>query len=149
MLTACADARVAPGARTTTLAEITPAGTATASPVPATIPTRSPTPTSTSTHTGATTLTEADSGSTVVLKVGESVQVSLPSDYHRPEAQGSAIRRTEVSGGYPTGQPATATFTVEEKGNAEISSTTDYACLHATPACALPQQLWSVRITVR
>ena len=84
----------------------------------------------------------------MILRVGETVRVVLSSDYHQPAEQGDAIKRTEAGGGYPTDTPATATFIAVRTGTAEISSTTDYACLHATPSCALPQQLWSVQIRV-
>lgn len=144
---ACAAPATRPLGDPTTPGVIPPAGTATASPAHTVTPSPSPTKTSPPPAAGET-LTEEDAGTTVTLKVGESVRVSLPSDYHRPEAQGTSVERTAASGGYPTGSPATATFTAVAKGNAEISSTTDYACLHATPSCALPQQLWSVQIRV-
>ncbi|HJR19932.1 MAG TPA: hypothetical protein VJ922_09480 [Actinomycetota bacterium] len=82
------------------------------------------------------------------MKVGDTVRVSLSSEYHQPAEQGEAIKRTQAEGGYPTGSPATATFVAVREGTAGISSTTDHACLHASPSCALPQQLWSVQIRV-
>ena len=146
-IAACADAGVTPGVRPTISREVTPAATATSSPASTATPMDS-TPSPTPTRIGTTTLTEEDSGSTVVLKVGESVRVTLSSDYHQPEAQGSAVERRAASGGYPTSGPAIATFVAVARGSAELTSTTDYGCLHATPSCALPQQLWSARITV-
>ena len=127
-MAACGDAAVTPGADSSTPAETTPTPTAT--------------------RTGATTLTEADSGTTLTLGVGESVRVSLSSDYHQPDEHGSGVRRSSASGGYPSGQPAIATFLAVERGSAELSSTTDHACLYATPSCALPQQQWTVRVNV-
>ena len=132
---------------TTPPATIDPAGTATASPKTSTS-SPDPTPSSKATVSGSTSLTEEDAGTTVTLKVGESVRVVLPAEYHQPEAQGSAVERTASSGGYPSASPATATFVATAAGTAQISSTTDYACLHATPSCSLPQRLWSVQIRV-
>lgn len=133
--------------RSTPPGEILPTGTATATPASTITSTAAP-PTPPPTVTGARTLNEQDSGTTVILRVGETVGVILPSDYHQPSGRGDAIERTHAGGGYPTGSRATATFTAVRTGSAEISSTTDYACLHATPSCALPQQLWSVRVQV-
>jgi len=129
--------------------EVTPAATVTVSPAQTmTPPGSTQTPTPTPTLTGARTLTEADAGTTIVLKVGESVEVSLGAEYTPPSSDGHAVERTSSSGGYPTGRPLRATFRAVQRGNADISSSTDYACLHATPSCALPQQLWSVHVTV-
>ncbi|KAA9381558.1 hypothetical protein F5972_01600 [Microbispora cellulosiformans] len=33
-------------------------------------------------------------------------------------------------------------------GSADVRTVTDYACLHTTPRCALPQKLWQVHIDV-
>ena len=56
--------------------------------------------------------------------------------------------RTSASGGYPTGQQVHATFTAGSGGTADLSSYTDYACLHTTPRCAIAQQEWIVHIIV-
>jgi hypothetical protein len=133
---------------TGTSSEVTPAATVTVSPAQTVTPAGSRTPTPTPTVTGARTLTEADAGTTIVLKVGESVEVSLGAEYTPPSSDGPAVMRTSTSGGYPTGRPVRATFRAVQRGNADISSSTDYACLHVTPSCALPQQLWSVHVTV-
>lgn len=133
--------------RSTAPGEILPSGTATASPASTITPAAEPT-TPPPTVTGSRTLNEQDSGTTVILRVGATVRVILHSDYQQPSGRGDAIERTQAGGGYPTGSPATATFTAVRMGSAEISTTTDYACLHATPSCALPQQLWSVQIRV-
>jgi hypothetical protein len=91
-----------------------------------------------------------DAGSTIELKVDESLRVELDSDYAPPTARPAGIlSRTSVDGGYPTGRPMVAVFRATAPGTADIGSTTDYACLHATPRCMLPQQLWSVRVVVR
>ena len=59
------------------------------------------------------------------------------------------LERTYVSGGYPTGKQMVAVFKAVAAGTADIESSTDYACLHTTPSCALPQQLWSVHVVVK
>jgi hypothetical protein len=94
------------------------------------------------------TLTEKDSGTTVRLKVGETIDVSLPAQYHQPEAQADVLVRTAAAGGYPTGEPATATFKAAHAGNTDITSSDDYACLHTTPQCGVPQRLWTVHVIV-
>ena len=83
-----------------------------------------------------------------MIAVGDSIDVSLGADYVPPTSSGPALERTSSSGGYPTGRPVSATFRATQRGSVDISSSTDYACLHATPSCALPQQLWSVHVTV-
>lgn len=137
-----------PGAGPTSTGEITPAGTTTASPATTTTPPATPSPSLSPTVSGPRTLTQADTGTTVLLKVGESVRVVLPAEYYVPDTTGAAVSRSEPSGGYPTGEPATTTFTAIAVGNVDLNSTNDYACLHATPSCSLPQQLWSVRVSV-
>jgi hypothetical protein len=125
-----------------------PAATLTATPegttTPAVEPTLSPGPT----LTGGRTLTETDAGKTVVLAVGQSVDVSLGAEYRPPASSSDAVTRTASTGGYPSGRPVRATFRADKAGKADVSSYTDYACLHSVPSCALPQQLWVVHITV-
>lgn len=98
-------------------------------------------------------LTEASSGTTVRLRVGQSVRVSLPGGanggYHPPSSSdGSVARPTAASGGYPTAQPAQATFLAVRQGPADLSSTTDFTCLHTTPRCLPPQKQWIVHLVV-
>jgi hypothetical protein len=91
-----------------------------------------------------------DSGATVELRVGESIRVELESEYRPATARPSgSLERTYQTGGYPSGQPMVAVFTSKAAGRADIESSTDFACLHATPSCALPQQLWSVHVVVK
>ena len=128
-----------------------PAETVTASPALTSTPptsTTTPTPRPTQTPAGTLTLTEADAGRTFVLQVGQEIKVELGRDYYAPTASNSVLARTEAGGGYPTGQPATATFRAMRAGESDLTSSTDYACLHTVPACGIPQQLWSVRIIV-
>jgi hypothetical protein len=91
-----------------------------------------------------------DAGSTVELRVGDSLRVELDADYQPATAHPAGVLdRTYQAGGYPTGQPMVAVFKATAAGSADVESSTDYACLHSTPSCALPQQLWSVHVVVK
>ena len=73
-------------------------------------------------------------------RAGEIIQVSLPGGanggYTQPETSSAdTVRRTSASGGYPTDQPAQATFVGGNPGTADLTSTTDFTCLHTTPRC--------------
>jgi len=98
------------------------------------------------------TLTEADSGAAVRLSAGQSVVVVLSShgvlSWHTPAATGTAVRRTSATGGYPGQRPASATFFAARRGSATLSAVSDTACLHARPACTVPQQGWQVTVIV-
>jgi hypothetical protein len=91
---------------------------------------------------------ESDSGATIKLKVGELVKVSLPSEYDPPTAQGVVLTRVSSTGGYPTGQRLEATFRAVNTGRTDITSSSDYACLHTQPMCMIPQRLWTVHVIV-
>ena len=120
-----------------------PAGTATGAVQPS-----SPAPT----LTGPVTLTVADNGAVVRLRTGQQVAVTLPPggpfSWHVPAAAGAAVRRVSASGGYPSQQPAQATFLAIQPGEAMLTTINDTACLHAQPACEPPQQEWRVTIMV-
>jgi hypothetical protein len=77
------------------------------------------------------------------------VLVVLPADYVVPHAEGDAVTRTAPAGGYPSGREVEATFTASRPGRVELVSMTDYPCLHSTPRCALPQQIWRVQLAIR
>jgi len=96
----------------------------------------------------AVTLTEADSGSTVTVKVGQTVAVSLGADYRPTTVSGPALVLVSTSGGYPTGQPLAESYRAQATGSVDLSTMTDYACLHTTPRCAVPQRLWRVHVNV-
>ena len=97
-------------------------------------------------------LTTADNGATVRLTTGQSITVTLvpapPFSWHLPAVTGSIIHRTDASGGYPERRPARATFRAMRPGRAELSAIDDAQCLHAQPACMLPQRSWDVVIIV-
>jgi hypothetical protein len=97
-------------------------------------------------------LTAADNGATVRLTTGQSITVTLvpalPFSWHLPAATGSIFHRTDASGGYPARRPARATFRAMRPGRAVLSAIDDAQCLHAQPACLLPQRSWHVVIIV-
>ncbi len=143
---------VGPASSTPAASESPPVVVGTASASPATVVTPFPSghvkPSPTPTYSGSRTLVESDSGATIKLKVGDVVKVSLPSEYVQPTAQGDVLTRVSSSGGYPTGQPVDATFHAEKSGRTDITSSTDYACLHTTPMCGIAQRLWMVHVVV-
>ena len=127
-------------------ASASPAATVTASAT--TSKSASPSPTSSSTST----LKESDSGRTITLSVGQSVTVDLPGGnggYDRPQSSAAAMHRDSADGGYPSDQPAVAQFTAAQIGTADLTSTTDYNCLHTTPRCTVAQKQWVVHVVVR
>lgn len=137
----------APGASASVT--VSAAGTASASPAVTVSPFSSHVrPSPTPTYTGSRTLVESDSGATIKLKVGDLVNVSLPSEYDPPTAQGSVLTRQASTGGYPTGQRLEATFRATSTGRTDVTSSTDYACLHTQPMCMIPQRLWIVHVIV-
>ncbi len=127
------------------------AGTAAAGPAktvtPSTVPPPTPAP------ADPAHLTESDSGQTIHVVVGQQVQVELGGgsggSYDLPQSSSAVMRRTSASGGYPTDQPARATFVATAKGTADLTATTDAACLHATPRCEIAQREWMVHVIVR
>jgi hypothetical protein len=136
----------APGgsAAATRTASVPPTGReAGTSPPPA-----SPAPT----LTGPATLSEADNGVSVRLSAGQTVTVVLPSQgmlsWHLPAAAGIVVRRISAAGGYPGHRPAQATFLATQRGSTTLKAVNDAACLHAQPACTVPQQTWQATITV-
>ena len=104
------------------------------------------------TLTGPARLGEADNGATVRLSPGQTVTVVLPArgmlSWHVPAATGTVTRRTSAAGGYPGQRPARATFIAVQRGSATLRAISDAACLHAQPACMVPQQTWQVTVAV-
>ena len=112
-----------------------------------------PTPTPAASGGPRGSLTEASSGTTVRVRAGQSVHVSLPGGafggYTQPASSSPSIaRRTAASGGYPTDQPAQATFLAVRPGTADLTAATDYTCLHSNPPCLPPQRQWLVHLVV-
>lgn len=143
---------IGPASSTPAASESPPGGVGTASASPTTIVTPFPSgnvkPSPTPTYSGSRTLFESDSGATIKLKVGDVVKVSLPSEYDPPNAQSDVLTRESSSGGYPTGQRVEATFRADKSGRTDMTSSTDYACLHTTPMCGIAQRLWMVHVVV-
>lgn len=94
------------------------------------------------------TLTEADNGKTITLRIGQTLGISLPAAYRPTAVSGPALVKALTRGGYPTGQPLFEVYRTGTAGSADVSTATDYACLHTTPRCALPQKLWQVHVDV-
>ena len=102
---------------------------------------------------GVLELRESDSGSSIKVAVGDTIHVVLPGGaaggYHQPESSDSSLERTKASGGYPDGADAVAVFVARSSGAADLTSITDYVCLHADPRCLPPQRQWVVHVVVR
>jgi hypothetical protein len=80
----------------------------------------------------------ADGGS-VTLRVGQTLAVSLGSDYLPPSVSGSALSRLSSTGGFPTGSPLTALYRGSAIGEVDLSTRTGTGTGDVT---------WSVRVTV-
>ncbi len=97
---------------------------------------------------GDVNVTEADSQTTITMLVGQTLGVSLPAAYRPITASGSALTAVSTSGGYPTGQPLAALYRAVSVGVVNLSTQTDDPCFYATPPCARPVRLWTVRVNV-
>jgi hypothetical protein len=98
----------------------------------------------------------AANGTTVLVHVGGRLVVDLPEHWTAPAARASdasvtaslqPLQRSRAHG-FPLPGPASTTFTAVRVGWAVVSAETDYACLHAVPASALPQQLFTMTVQV-
>ena len=98
------------------------------------------------------TYTEQSSGRTVRVRVGTTVVISLPGGraggYVPPVSSSQILQRVSVSGGYPSPLPARALFTATGVGVADLTSQTDFTCLHSTPSCLPAQLSWTLRVLV-
>jgi hypothetical protein len=94
------------------------------------------------------TVGRADNQSTVTLLAGQTIGVSLGAEFVTPVTRGDALTRVSSSGGYPTGQPLTALYRAAGPGSADLTSHSDYACLHSSPPCAVPIASWTVHVNV-
>jgi hypothetical protein len=94
------------------------------------------------------TVTQADNQRTITLLVGQTLGVALGPDFVTPMISGPALARLSTSGGYPTGQPLAASYHAVAAGSVDVTSHTDYACLHTPPHCALPTTLWTLHVNV-
>jgi hypothetical protein len=92
---------------------------------------------------------EEDAGTRVLLRPGQRLSVALGADFRPVEVSAAGVLDPgATSGGYPTGQPLTAVLTAVAPGEVSLSSSTDAACLHESPPCAVPQREWTLSVTV-
>jgi hypothetical protein len=93
------------------------------------------------------TLTRADTQRGLGLHVGDQLIVSLPSQYDVPTLSSDGVlTRTEVVGGYPTGQPLAAHYVVVAPGRTRITAVPDNPCIHQSTPCPTPQTPWFVDV---
>ncbi|MGN6795972.1 MAG: hypothetical protein ACTHJW_26605 [Streptosporangiaceae bacterium] len=107
-------------------------------------------------HSRQVTVTTSDDGATVVLVPGQVISVVLRGQgvpmWNRPRLAGvvpGVLRQLSASGGYPSRAPGRADYRAVHPGTATILSATNARCLHAQPACAIPERLWRVTVVVR
>ena len=98
-------------------------------------------------------LHERDSGRTIHVELGDIIKVRLPGGamggYHRPRtSDGDVVRRTNAFGGYPSDHKARARFVARHRGTSDLTSYTDYTCLHTDPRCLPQQHEWTVHVVV-
>jgi len=109
------------------------------------------------------TVTSADAGATVFLTTGQRVVVEVGFPGHPgltgtpqgadmywdvPQAATSGPLYRNGAVGCPGGS-ALAVFTAVGTGGTTVTATTDAPCLHAHPACAIPQQDIQIFVVVR
>ncbi len=95
-------------------------------------------------------------GREVVLRVGETLKVTLAPGWTPPTESSTTLNptatlyplRTSNAVGFPDARPAAATFIAIRPGDAVISARTDFTCLHLTPTCALPQRSFTLNVHV-
>jgi hypothetical protein len=137
-LVACSPSAGQPPSAGSTPAASTPAGSTSATAAP------SPTGGDADVVVG-----EADAGRRVLLRPGQRLAVHLGADFEPVELSvGGVLAPLTAAGGYPTGQPSTTVLTATGAGEVTLSSSTDHACLHDVPPCALPQRAWALPVTV-
>jgi hypothetical protein len=137
---------LAPAASTTfgaQLSGVAPAPALSCANDTSTPPTSSPPP-----NGADVTVTQADNQRSVTLLVGQTLAVALGSDFVTPTVSGPALERLSTSGGYSTGQPLAALYRAVTTGSVDITTHTDYACLHTSPPCALPTTLWRLHVDI-
>jgi hypothetical protein len=98
-------------------------------------------------------LTVADNGAVVSATVGQQVRLLLradgvPGNWDVPKLQGAAVTMSAHSGGYPTTAPLRATLLAAAPGTATVTTATDLACFHTSPACLPPVLGWTVTVRV-
>jgi Cellulose binding domain len=94
------------------------------------------------------TVGQADSQTTVTLFVGQTLGVSLGAEYPTPTLSGTALAQVSTSGGYPSGHPLTTLYRAVAPGSVDVTTHSDYACLHTTPPCSVPIRLWTLHVDI-
>lgn len=96
--------------------------------------------------------TNADNGALLTLAVGEQALIELAPDplgnWVTPTASGPQVRVTKRAGGYPGGDPLTATLTAVSAGTVLVVAGSDAPCFHTRPPCLRSQAQWIVTVTV-
>jgi hypothetical protein len=95
------------------------------------------------------TVGQADNQSTVRLHVGDTLVVSLASNYLPPKLSTAGVLvQSDTAGGYPTGQPLLTRYLAAAAGTVNVSTLTDIACNHQPTPCPSPQVPWTITVTV-
>jgi hypothetical protein len=95
------------------------------------------------------TVSTADNRGTVRLRVGDTLVVSLASNYLPPKLSAAGVlTQRDTAGGYPTGQPLVTRYVAAAAGTVTVSTLTDIACNHEPTPCPSPQIPWAVTVIV-
>ncbi|MEU1754171.1 cellulose binding domain-containing protein [Micromonospora matsumotoense] len=94
-------------------------------------------------------VTAPDNQRDLTLRVGDSLVVSLASNYLPPTVTPTGVVAPgEVTGGYPSGQPLIARYQAATPGRVDVATITDNLCRHSPTPCPSPQVRWVVHVTV-
>jgi hypothetical protein len=97
----------------------------------------------------AVTVTAADNQKTVSLHVGDTLIVSLASNYVPPKLSAPGVLELrDTTGGYPTKQPLVARYVATAPGTVGVSSYTDIECNHDPMPCPSPSVPWAITANV-
>ncbi|MGN6607853.1 MAG: hypothetical protein ACTHMS_12700 [Jatrophihabitans sp.] len=133
----------------TTTGTGTGTGTTTATATATTTATATATPTSGGPGFGGEPTDPAAGRAVVRLHVGERRALAVPSGTWDAMTTGNShVVRVDQRGGYPGTEPLAVTLTALAAGRTTLTTTSDAACLHASPRCLLPQRVWSVVVVV-
>lgn len=96
-------------------------------------------------------VTDVATGTTVTLRPGKHLRVRLSgTTYDSPVSSNPAsVVRRRSAGGYPDKGPVEADFQAQSRGAADLSATSDAACLRGQPRCLMLQRQWFVHVVVR